>query len=126
MDIRDMLAQGFKPRHVQLLVERWLAEELVPGTIKNRKSQLRWLAQKIGKENIVERSNAAYGIPDRVYVTNHDKAKELDPKQLDELRSPYTRMSVRLADAFGLRRQACIKMFPGNADQGNAPVLQAS
>jgi len=89
MGTRELRAQGFKPKHVQLLVERWLAEELAPGTIKNRMSQLRWLAQKIGKENIVERTNAAYGIPDRVYVTNHSKAKDLDSKQLDELRSPY-------------------------------------
>ena len=117
MGIRELHAQGFKPKHVQLLVDRWLAEELAPGTIKNRMSHLRWLAQKIGKENIVERTNAAYGIPDRVYVTNHDKAKELDPKQFDELRSPYTQMSVRLADGFGLRREACIKMVPGKADQ---------
>jgi hypothetical protein len=126
MGVRGLRAQGFKPKHVQMLVERWLADELAPGTIKNRMSQLRWLAQKIGKENIVERSNAAYGIPDRVYVTNHDKAKELDPKQLDELRSPYTQMSVRLADGFGLRREACIKMVPGKADQGDVLVLKAS
>ena len=55
-----------------------------------------------------------------------DKAKELDPKQLDELRSPYTQMSVRLADDFGLRREACIKMVPGKADQGDVLVLKAS
>ncbi len=126
MGIRELRAQGFRPKHVKVLVDRWLAEELAPGTIKNRMSHLRWLAQKIGKENIVERTNAAYGIPDRVYVTNHDKAKELDPKQLDELRSPYTQMSVRLADGFGLRREACIKMVPGKADQGDVLVLKAS
>ena len=51
MGTRELRAQGFKPKHVKLLVDRWLA-------------------QKIGKENIVERTNATYGIPDRVYVTN--------------------------------------------------------
>src|SRR6202165_3636717 len=112
MGFRHMNAHSLKPKHVEKLVERWLAEELSPGTIKNRMSALRWLAEKVGKENIVERTNAAYGIPDRVYVTKHDKAKELDPQQLDELRSPYTDMSVRLADGFGLRRLACAKMFP--------------
>ena len=125
MGIRELHAQGFKPKHVQLLVDRWLAEELAPGTIKNRMSHLRWLAQKIGKENIVERTNAAYGIPDRVYVSNVSKAKDLDPKQLDELRNPYTQMSVRLADGFGLRRETCIKI-PGKADQGEVLVLKAS
>ena len=46
--VRGLRAHGFKPRHVQLLVARWLADQLAPGTIKNRMSQLRWLAQKIG------------------------------------------------------------------------------
>ena len=30
-----------------------LAEELAPGTIKNRMTTLRWVDQKIGKDNIV-------------------------------------------------------------------------
>ena len=51
-------------------------------------SQLRWLAQKIGKDNIVERTNAAYDIPDRVYVTNIAKAKELGMEQLEGRRGP--------------------------------------
>jgi hypothetical protein len=36
------------------------------------------MAEKIGKENIVARDNAAYGIADRRFVTNESKAKELD------------------------------------------------
>jgi hypothetical protein len=108
------------------LVQRWLGDELAPGTIKNRMSALRWLAEKIGKENIVERTNAAYGIADRVYVTNVDKAKDLDEKQLEQIRCPYTRMSLRLEDAFGLRREASIKIVPSRADQGDRLVLQPS
>src|SRR5438477_1011999 len=126
MGFQHMNAHSLKPKHVEKVVERWLAEELAQGTIKNRMSALRWWAEKIGKENIVARTNAAYGIPDRVYVTNHDKAKQLDSKQLDEIRSPYTQMSVRLADGFGLRREACIKIVPGKADQGDVLVLKAS
>jgi hypothetical protein len=126
MGVRDLRAQGFKPKHVKKLVDRWLAEQLSPGTLKNRMSALRWLAQKIGKENIVERSNAAYGIPDRVYVTNISRAKELDPKQLDELRCPYTKMSLRLEDGFGMRRGSSIKIIPGKADQGDVLMLKAS
>ncbi len=70
MGFRHMNAHSLKPKHVEKLVERWLAENLSPGTIKNRMSALRWWAEKIGKENIIARTNAAYGIPDRVYVTN--------------------------------------------------------
>jgi hypothetical protein len=126
MGVRDLRAQGFKPKHVKMLVDRWLVEKLSPGTLKNRMSALRWLAQKIGKENIVERSNAAYGIPDRVYVTNTSKAKELDTDQLDKVRCPYTQMSLRLEDGFGMRREASIKIVPGKADQGDTLVLKAS
>ena len=99
MGYRGLRAQGFKPRHVQMLVARWLGEQLAPGTIKNRMSQLRWLAQKIGKDNIVERTNAAYGIPERVYVTNISKAKALGREQLDGIRTPCARMSLRLQAA---------------------------
>jgi hypothetical protein len=126
MGVRGLRAQGFKPKHVEMLVERWLAEELSPGTIKNRMSQLRWLAEKIGKENIVARTNAAYGIPDRVYVTNRDKAKELDMNQLEQIRCPYTQMSLRLEDGLGLRREASIKIVPEWADRGDVLVLKDS
>jgi hypothetical protein len=126
MGVRGLRAQGFKPRHVQLLVARWLGEQLAPGTIKNRMSQLRWLAQKIGKDNIVERTNAAYGIPDRVYVTNISKAKELGREQLEGIRTPCARMSLRLQAAFGLRREASIKIVPARADRGDTLVLKAS
>jgi len=126
MGVKKLRAEGFKPKHVKKLVDRWLAEKLEPGTIKNRMSVLRWLAQKIGKENIVERTNAAYGIPDRVYVTNVSKAKELDRKQLDEIRCPYTEMSLRLEDCFGMRRGSSIKIIPKKADRGDVLVLKAS
>jgi len=126
MGVTKLRAQGFKPKHVQMLVDRWLAEELSPGTVKNRMSALRWLAEKIGKQNIVERSNAAYGIPDRVYVSNVSKAKELDKDQLDELRCPYTAMSLRLEEGFGMRRESSIKIVPGQADQGDCLVLKDS
>jgi hypothetical protein len=126
MGFRGLRAQGFKPKHVERLAERWLSEQLAPGTIKNRMSHLRWLAEKIGKENIVARSNAAYGIADRVYVTNLSKAKDLDQQQLEQIRCPYTVMSLRLQDAFGLRRESSIKIIPGKADRGEVLLLQPS
>src|SRR3982751_3612675 len=62
---RHMNAHSLKPKHVKKLVERWLAENLSAGTIKNRMTALRWWAEKIGKQNIIARTNAAYGIQDR-------------------------------------------------------------
>ena len=70
MGFVNMHAQSLKPRHVEALVQRWLAEGLSAGTLKNRMATLRWWAEKIGKPNVVAKSNDFYGIPDRHYVTN--------------------------------------------------------
>jgi site-specific recombinase XerC len=123
---RHMRADSLKPKHVEALIERWKAEGISTGTLKNRLSVLRWWAEKIGKPNVVARDNDAYGIERREYVTNQDKGKDLDPAQVDRLRSPYVAMSLRLQEAFGLRREESIKIRPGWADQGNAIRLKDS
>ncbi len=58
-------AQNLKPRHVEKLVERWIGLGRSAGTLKNRMTTLRWLAEKIGKPNLVAPTNAAYQIPSR-------------------------------------------------------------
>jgi hypothetical protein len=126
MGFRDMDAHSLKPKHVEKLVERWLAEDLAPGTIKNRMTTLRWWAEKIGKQNIVARTNAAYGIPDHVYVTNISKAKEFAMEQLENIRTICARVSLRLQAAFGLRREESIKIVPSWADRGDSLVLKDS
>ena len=123
---RHMDAHSLKPKHVEKLVQRWLAENRSPGTIKNRMSALRWWAQKIGKENVVARSNRAYAIADRVFVTNVSKAKDLDAAQLERVSDPHIRISLRLQAAFGLRREESIKIIPTWADRGDSLVLKDS
>jgi len=49
---KDMGAMSLKPKHVENLVERWKAEGLGTGTLKNRMSELRWWAEKNGKANV--------------------------------------------------------------------------
>ena len=126
LGFRDMDAHSLKPKHVERLVEHWLAEELEAGTIKNRMTALRWWAEKVGKQNVVARTNAAYGIPDRVYVTNISKAKELAVEQLEKIRTACARISLRLQAAFGLRREESIKIVPSWADRGDTLVLKDS
>ena len=127
MGFRGLRAQGFKPKHVEKLVERWLAEHLAPGTIKNRMSHLRWLAQKIGKENIVARTQCCLR-HSRIACTSRTSRKPRTStcNQLEQIRCPYTQMSLRLQDAFGLRREASIKIVPARADKGDTLVLKAS
>jgi Phage integrase, N-terminal len=126
MGFRDMDAHSLKPKHVEKLVDRWLAEKLSPGTIKNRMTTLRWWAEKVGKQNVMARTNAAYGIPDRLYVTNISKAKDLAMEQLENIRTLCIRVSLRLQAAFGLRREESIKIVPSWADRGASLVLKDS
>ncbi|MEY2838856.1 MAG: hypothetical protein RJB60_1155 [Pseudomonadota bacterium] len=123
---KNLRAQGIRTKHIDHLVSRWQAEGASTGTMKNRMSALRWMAEKIGKENIVARDNAAYGIADRRFVTNESKAKELDQGKLDKVSDPYTAMSLRLQEAFGLRREESIKVQPGWADRSDVLVLKST
>jgi site-specific recombinase XerC len=122
----NMHVQSLKPKHVEKLVERWLAEGLSAGTVKNRMAALRWWAEKIGKANVVAKSNDVYGIADRRYVTNVSKARQLTSGDLAQVTDPYTRMSLRLQAAFGLRREESLKIQPGWADHGDRLVLKDS
>jgi integrase len=123
---KNLRAQGIRTKHIEHLVSRWQAEGASTGTMKNRMSALRWMDEKIDKENIVARDNAAYGIADRRFVTNESKAKELDQGKLDKISDPYTAMSLRLQEAFGLRREESIKIQPGWADRGDMLVLKST
>jgi hypothetical protein len=121
---RHMAAASLKPKHVERLVERWQAEGLAIGTIKNRMAELRWWADKIGKQNVIARDNDHYGIGRRQYVTNVSKARELSSGELSRITDPYTAMSLRLQAAFGLRRGESIKFRPEWADRGNHLALK--
>lgn len=123
---RHLRAQGMRTKHVEHLVQRWHADGISAGTFKNRMSALRWLAEKIDKQNIVARENAAYGIADRRHVTNESKATSLDSDKLAKVSDAYTAMSLRLQAAFGLRREESIKVRPEWADHGDHLTLKAS
>jgi hypothetical protein len=119
-----MAAASLKPKHVEGLVERWQAEGLAVGTIKNRIAEPRWWAEKIGKSNVIVRDNAHYGICNRQYVTNVREARQLTGGELARVTDPYSAMSLRLQAAFGLRREESIKIRPEWADRGNVLALR--
>lgn len=123
---RKLKPEGFKPKHVEALVNHWQSQNLSPGTIKNRLSHLRWWAAKIGKPEIIARDNDHYQVANRVYVTGQNKARDLDAERLANVTDHHTRMSLRLQQAFGLRREEAIKFSPSYADRGDKVVLKAS
>ena len=126
MGFKDMRATSLKPKHVQALVERWKTEDLSAGTIKNRMAELRWWAEKVGKQNVIFKDNDQYGIARRKYVTNVSKARELTDGDLAKITDPCTALSLKLQAGFGLRREESIKMRPALADKGDRLALKAS
>jgi hypothetical protein len=103
-EFRRMQATSLKRKHVEALLECWLAEKLKPGTIKNRMAALRWWAQKVGNAGAIPAENSVLGIPDRRFVTNDNKAQQVDGR-LERITDPQVRMSLTLQQAFGLRRK---------------------
>jgi site-specific recombinase XerC len=122
---RQMRAGSLKGKHVQVLLRRWQDEGLSAGTLKNRLAHLRWWAEKVGKAGLIPADNACLAIPDRRFVTNEDKARELGDR-LARIGDPYIRVSLALQQAFGLRREEAIKFRPSYADQGDRIVLKGS
>jgi len=123
---RGMNSHSLKPKHVEALVKHWLENGIATGTIKNRMTAFRWWARKVNRQNVVARSNDHYGIPNRIFVTNTNKAKSVIEADLAKVRDEHVRMSLELQQAFGLRREESIKFIPTYADQGDHLALKAS
>lgn len=126
MGYRHLSPRNLKRKHVDALVNRWLGAKLAIVTIKSRMSTVRWLARKIGKPNVVPRTNAELGIPDRSRAANPSKAFTLTAEMLQRVPSPYVRISLELEEKFGLRREEATKIRPHEADQGNKLVLRGT
>lgn len=92
-------------------------------------SHLRWWAQKVGKTGIIPADNARLGIPQRQHagsVSGNNRAKDLDRGDLDRVTDAHVHMSLRLQQAFGLRREELIKFQPAYADRGDHITLKGS
>jgi len=118
-------AKGLKPKHVDALVKHWQEQKLANKTIKNRMSAIRWWADKVGKRNVVGRTNDEYGI-DKVRNSPLGKSKELDMQKQSQIGCPYVRLSLRLQQEFGLRREEAIKFNVSYADQKDHIRLKGS
>lgn len=99
-----------KSKHIRYLVQRWLAEDLAPSTIKNRLSDCRWLAEKLGKPALVAMKNAELAVPKRNYQTHQDKSILLSQKNLEKVTDTNIKLSLLLQQSFGLRREESIKI----------------
>jgi hypothetical protein len=126
MGFRHMSVKSLNGKDVMALRDRWLKEGLNIGTIKNRLAHLRWWAGKVNRAGIIPADNGALGIGQRQYVAKESKGQRLTQAQLDRVRDPYVAMSLRLQQAFGLRREEAIKFQPAYADRGDHIALKGS
>ncbi|GAA0367816.1 integrase domain-containing protein [Bowmanella denitrificans] len=122
-NLRD--PKGLKEKHVTFLVNLWKEQSLATKTIKNRMSALRWWADKVGKRNIVHKTNEEYGIA-RVFSSPIGKSKSLDLEKHSKITDDHLKLSLRLQQEFGLRREECIKFILSYADQQDHLRLKGS
>ncbi len=120
---------SLKQRHISCLVTIWKEENLATRTIKNRLSALSYACETLGKQNVVR----TY----RDYLSTKEKSQQktkptasrnraIDTINLEKVSDPYIKASLTLQQAFGLRREECLKIKPQQAHQGDTLVLQAS
>ena len=123
---RQMQAKSLKPKHVVALTKLWEEQDLSIGTRKNRLATIRWWAARVNKQNVVARTNDQYGLARRQYVTNASRVTTVNEEQLQKIKDPYTRLSIRMQQAFGLRREEAIKFQPTYAIKDNHLQLKSS
>ncbi|HAV4234770.1 MULTISPECIES: phage integrase N-terminal domain-containing protein [Acinetobacter] len=116
-NIKNMSAYDLKGRYVNKLIQQWRKDGASTGTIKNRMAVLRWWAKKINNSGAVKDGNDSYLIEKRVYVTNENKSVSLRDLDLSKIDTNIAQ-SLRLQDAFGLRREESMKFQPKFALDG--------
>lgn len=118
LGVKKLELRNLKRKHIDKLLKHWNESGKAAGTIKNRMSHIRWLAEKIGKSGLVPASNTSLGIAKRQYVTNKSKARHLSETQLKALGDPHLEAALRMQKAFGLRREEAMKIILRDADRG--------
>ncbi|USH02112.1 integrase domain-containing protein [Grimontia kaedaensis] len=118
LGVKKLELRNLKRKHIDKLLKHWNESGKAAGTIKNRMSHIRWLAEKIGKSGLVPASNTSLGIAKRQYVTNKSKARHLSETQLKAIGDPHLEAALRMQKAFGLRREEAMKIILRDADRG--------
>ena len=130
----DLLALRFylrnihqlKAKHIRRILESWQNAGISVGTIKNRMANIRWLCEKINKPGLIPANNDALKIERRCYITKQNKSIVIDDDVLNKIEDKNVIMSLRLQQAFGLRKEESIKIKIHQAVQGDTLVLQGS
>lgn len=128
--LKDLQSLGFilnninslKPKHITGLVKLWTEQNKSTATIKNSMSKMRLACRLIGKHDIMPKDNKSYNIADRVYHNTNKAIKA----NFEKIHNPYLQYSLKLQEAFGLRREEAIKFNAHIADKGSYIHLKGS
>lgn len=127
-DVRQL-----KGRHIQALMDEWIAKNHEAGTIDSRLSHLRWLAMWLGKEGMILPAHRYVADParvrrqtvattDRSWTTNEvDVVAELAGVAQKDAR---VAMQLELAHAFALRVREAMLFRPHLDDLGAVLRIQ--
>lgn len=122
---------NLKPGHVSAYVHDMQKRGLSAGTMANRLSAIRSLANSIGKQNIVCRNNDEYGIErsrKNPVLANHEKIAEIREK-IDAAAKAGDRIAMMvsaaaaLREAFGLRQKESLM---SHRVEGNRLVVEGA
>jgi hypothetical protein len=112
---------NLKAKHVADVVGAWKLEDNERRSIEEKLSHLRWLVRKIGKANLVPRSNAELGVEPG---PRHTRAGKVIPdarlaEMLAAVPDERVRTMMLLARYLGLRFKEAALFRPGRDWQGN-------
>lgn len=122
----QMHARSLKMKHVYALVQLWQEIGCSMGTQKNAVAHLRWWARKIGKDEMIPKSNNELLIGGRSHTRTESKAQYLSRAKLRQLSNLHMRLSIELQQEFGLRKEESFKFSPSYADHGSHIELKGS
>jgi hypothetical protein len=112
---------NLKAKHINDIVEAWKLEDNERRSIEEKLSHLRWLVRKIGKANLVPRSNAELGVEPG---PRHTRAGKVVPEvrfaeMLAAVPDERVRTMMLLARHVGLRFKEAALFRPGRDWQGD-------
>lgn len=109
-------------KHVGAVVDRWREEGKAVSTVKEYLSGVRGVLKHFGNDRIAPK-NAAFGLENRVYVSNRDKAlpqavyeRVVEAlKDSDNINDNRIAAQLQLERELGLRTEEAFKLNPGRA-----------
>ena len=112
-------------KHVGTVVDRWKAEGLKAATIKEYMSGVRVALRFYGNQRVAP-NNAAFGVENRVYISNVDKSVPSDvyTRVVEALKASSSIEDHRVAAQLGLQRELGLRKEESFKFNPNRAVLQ--